>query len=70
MRQHPANPRMMPFLVYCIFLGLVMYFVKPHAPALWPLAYALQNLAVLWLLWRYRSLIPELNLRFHWLERS
>ena len=67
MGQHPAHPRAAPFLTYCVFLGLIGYLVRPHAPALWPLAYVLQNAAVLWLLWRYRRLMPELTLRFHWM---
>ena len=67
MGQHPAHPRAAPFLTYCVFLGLIGYLVQPHAPSLWPLVYVLQNAAVLWLLWRYRLLMPELTLRFHWL---
>ena len=67
MRLHPGHPRTVPFLVYCLFLGLAMYLVQPEAPALWPLICLAQSAAVLWLLWRYRRLMPELTLSFHWL---
>ncbi|MCC6680302.1 MAG: CPBP family intramembrane metalloprotease [Phycisphaeraceae bacterium] len=36
-------------------------------PLVYPLLYVTQCTLVLWLLWRYRKLTPELKLSFHWL---
>ena len=66
MGEHPWHPRIMPFAVYAVFLTLIDW-VRPHAPGLYPAMYAAQCGVVLWLLWRYRKLIPELTLRFDWL---
>jgi len=66
MAEHPWHPRVVPFLVYGLFLA-VIDFALPHAPASYPLLYTIQCGLVLWLLWRYRKLMPELTLSFHWL---
>ena len=34
--------------------------------AVYPALYVIQCGVVVWLLWRYRSLLPELNWKFHW----
>lgn len=67
MQLHPGHPRVVPFVVYCLFLSLSIYLVQPHALPLWPVVCLLQSTLVLWLLWRYRKLMPELTLSFHWL---
>jgi membrane protease YdiL (CAAX protease family) len=66
MAEHPWHPRAAPFLVYILFLAAID-FVLPHAPAVYPLLYAAQCGLVLWLIWRYRKLMPELTLSFDWL---
>ncbi len=66
MAEHPWHPRVAPFLVYGLFLALID-FALPLAPASYPLLYAIQCSLVVWLLWRYRKLMPELTLSFHWL---
>jgi hypothetical protein len=67
MQLHPGHPRVVPFVVYCVFLSLSIYLVQPHALSLWPVVCLLQSALVLGLLWRYRKLMPELTLSFHWL---
>jgi hypothetical protein len=66
MAQHCWHPRVLPFLVYLLILGLISS-VKPHLPLAYPFLYAAQCGLVAWLLWRYRRLTPELGLHFHWL---
>lgn len=66
MAEHPWHPRIAPFLVYVLFLALIGW-IRPHAPNSYPLLYVVQCAGVLWMLWRYRALMPELTLRFHWL---
>lgn len=72
MAQNPWHPRATPFFVYMIGLlvgGLVHdgMFGTPELPLLIPLVYTAQVGIVVFLLWRYRRLLPELNLKFHWL---
>ena len=72
MAENPWHPRATPFFVYMIGLlvgGLVHggMFGTPEMPILIPFIYTLQVGIVVWLLWRYRKLLPELNFRFHWL---
>jgi membrane protease YdiL (CAAX protease family) len=66
MESSPWYPRVLPFAVYIVALPLIG--IAADA-ALWayPVGYAIQCGLVLWLLWRYRRLTPELNLKFHWL---
>lgn len=66
MSEHPWHPRIAPFFVYAIFL-LLIDLVRPHGPLLYPVLYVVQCSVVLWLLWRFRRLMPELTLTFHWL---
>lgn len=66
MHRHPWHPRVLPFLVYAVFLGLI-----PFARDVWQpsyiLLYTIQCSLVLLILYRYRHHLPELTLRFHWL---
>jgi membrane protease YdiL (CAAX protease family) len=63
---HCWHPRILPFLVYVLVFGVIA-FVRPHCPAAYPFLYVAQCGLVAWLMWRYRRLTPELNLRFHWM---
>ncbi len=72
MAENPWHPRATPFFVYMIGLlaGQLVYagaFGMPELPGLIPLIYTLQVGVVAYLLWRYRQLLPELNIKFHWL---
>jgi len=67
MAQHPWHPRIVPFLVYGAFLALIDL-VRPHLLPAYPLLYVVQCSVVLWLILRYRHLMPELTLSFHWLS--
>lgn len=72
MALNPWHPRATPFFVYMIgmLIGGFIYggaFGMPELPILRPIVYTLQVGIVCWLLWRYRALLPELNIRFHWL---
>lgn len=63
---NPWHPRVLPFVVYVagfMLIGLAM------SLSLWsyPPLYVLQCALVAYLLWRYRRLVPELTLKFHWL---
>lgn len=66
MALHPWHPRLVPFVVYLLFLPIIAT-LRDWQLWTYPLSYAAQCLVVSWLLWRYRGLLPELNLRFHWL---
>lgn len=66
MAAHPWHPRVAPFLAYIFMLPVIEWGVDQHVH-LYPLLYGLQCGLAVWLLWRYRRLTPELNLRFHWL---
>ena len=59
-------PRVVPFFTYLVLLTLTSM-VAEKIPATYPLFYSLQCGVVLWLLWRYRALLPELTVSFHWL---
>lgn len=72
MAENPWHPRATPFFVYMIGLlvgGLVHdgMFGTPELPLLIPFVYTVQVGIVVFLLWRYRKLLPELNIKFHWL---
>jgi len=66
MEQNPWHPRVVPFVVYIVMLSPVSA-MKDWWAASYPVMYLLQCLPVAWLLWRYRGLLPELTLSFHWL---
>ena len=66
MRANPWHPRISPFFTYIALMALATA-VRPWVPSLWPVLYAVQCGATVWLLWRYRALVPELNWSFHWL---
>lgn len=65
MGAHPWHPRLAPFAVYVVLLWGVGA-VEGWWPALNPLLYGGLCAVVAWMLWRYRRLTPELNVRFHW----
>lgn len=65
MAGHPWHPRLFPFAVYCAFL-LPIDLARSHLPAAYAPLYVLQCTVVVALLWRYRKLLPELTLAFHW----
>ncbi|WP_428387841.1 CPBP family glutamic-type intramembrane protease [Mucisphaera sp.] len=77
---NPWHPRVLPFFVYILALMIIgLGSTVESIPGLqavgqaWQSApvqvvlYTAQCLLVLYLLWRYRRLTPELNLKFHWL---
>ena len=68
MARSPWHPRVTPFFVYILGLA-VGGFLTPEdrlgAAAYLPL-YAAVCGVIAFLLWRYRALVPELTLRFHW----
>lgn len=68
MASNPWHPRVVPFFVYIV--GLAAAGFVPGGDRVAALAYPVIYLAscavILWLLWRYRHLTPELTLRFHW----
>ena len=66
MAANPWHPRIIPFVVYLLFLAGIS-FTLDWSLYTYPVLYAMQFAAVAWLLWRYRLLLPELTLRFHWL---
>lgn len=68
MAANPWHPRIVPMFVYVAMLLPVQLLTGADDRLLWlyPPVYGLQCGVVAWLLWRYRRLTPELNLRFHW----
>lgn len=66
MADSPWHARVVPFFVYIVLLTVLMFLPEAAAP-LKPFIYAAQCAAVVWLLWRYRKLTPELTASFHWL---
>lgn len=65
MAQNPWHPRIAPYFVYVGLLRPVSE-LRELLPASYLFAYTLQCGLVAWLLWRYRKLMPELTLSFHW----
>ncbi|MEM7682514.1 MAG: hypothetical protein AAF288_11210 [Planctomycetota bacterium] len=65
MAADPWRPRVIPFFVWILamFFGGFLTDLEPHLQPFW---YTLQCVATVWLLWRVRKLVPEMNLRFHW----
>ncbi|MEX0653658.1 MAG: CPBP family glutamic-type intramembrane protease [Phycisphaeraceae bacterium] len=66
MASNPWHPRIVPFAAYLLLLAVIDFARGWWLPS-YPLLYAVQIAVVAWLLWRYRKLLPELTLRFHWL---
>jgi len=66
MAARPWRPRTMPLFIYATLLWPVQI-VASRMPAAYPAAYAAELVIVAAVLWRYRRLVPELGLRFHWL---
>ncbi len=66
MALHPWHPRLVPFAVYGIFLAPIGL-ARTWIPVAYPFVYVVQCGLVVWLLWRYRKLLPELTLTFDWL---
>ncbi|MFA9479218.1 hypothetical protein ACERK3_13080 [Phycisphaerales bacterium AB-hyl4] len=66
MASNPWHPRIVPFAVYLVFLAIIE-FVRGYWLLSYPLLYGVQCITVAWLLWRYRKLLPELTIKFHWL---
>lgn len=64
--EHPWHPRLLPLAAYCAMLAVVGY-VCEASPAAYPLVYGVQLGVCAWLVWRCRTFIPELTVRFHWL---
>ncbi len=67
MESHPWNPRLTPYLVYLGCLVGVQAASTTLDGVLYPWVYACQGALTLFFLIRYRRLVPELTLRFHWL---
>lgn len=65
MTSHPWHPRVVPFFVYVGMLPLIAG-LRDQWPITYPFTYTFQCGLVIWLLWRYRRLLPELTLSFHW----
>ncbi|MEM6334839.1 MAG: hypothetical protein AAF823_16020 [Planctomycetota bacterium] len=66
MADSPWHPYIVPFFVWILGLGALAFLHKPY-PWAYPIIYTVQVLLVGGLLWRYRKLTPELNIKFHWL---
>jgi len=66
MAESPWHPRITPELLYLLLLLVTMSLEDQH-PALYGTSYVLQCGLVVWLLWRFRHLLPEMNWKFHWL---
>lgn len=66
MAEHVWHPRFIPFLAYLLLLTITG-FVSESWAWTYPFFYVLQCSVVVWMLWRYRKLIPELTIKFHWL---
>lgn len=68
MASNPWHPRVAPFFVYIIGLTLTGLVTGEtiHTPALYLPVYVIVCVVIAAMLWRYRKLTPELNVRFHW----
>ncbi len=66
MAQSPWHPRFLPFLAYVGLLPLTSATLA-WTPELYSVVYVVQCALPIWLLWRYRQLLPDLTLHFHWL---
>lgn len=66
MAEHVWHPRFIPFLAYLLLLTITGFVSEAWAWT-YPILYVAQCGVVVWLLWRYRKLLPELTIKFHWL---
>jgi len=66
MAANPWHPRIAPFMAYIILLGPTGLMRDEVSAWLFPIFYGLQCGVPCWLMWRYRKLLPELNVKFHW----
>ena len=58
--------RLLPFVFYVAFLIVISAAVSALSVVAYPFLYVFQCGVVLWLLWRYRAKLTELNWKFHW----
>ena len=65
MEENPWHPRLLPYMVFVGMLVPVKE-LRELLPVSYLVMYTIQCSLVAWLLWRYRKLMPELNMRFHW----
>jgi len=63
--EHPAHPRVAPWAAY-VALMTVASPIRDWNPWTYVPSKAIQLLAVVYLVWRFRHLVPEVTLRFHW----
>ncbi len=64
-RQHPWHPRIAPWFVYMLVLAIALHARDWQSWTYVPIK-VIQTGAVLYLVWRWRSLVPEIRLHFHW----
>jgi hypothetical protein len=68
MAESPWHPRFVPELTYLLLLMVTVSLQRDSIHwTLYGTSYVVQCLLVVWLLWRFRHLLPEMNWRFHWL---
>jgi hypothetical protein len=65
MAESPWHPRVVPFFVFILGLFLIGFATRA-SPLLYPVLFGVVVAIIGFLLWRYRRLTPELNLRWHW----
>ncbi len=63
--EHPWHPRIAPWFAYMVMLAVTLQVRDWYAWAYPPLK-IMQATTVCFLVWRFRSLVPEITLRFHW----
>jgi len=63
-----SGPWVVRFLPYLVYVGMLLPVseLRELLPATYLLTYSIQCGLVAWLLWRYRALLPESTLSFHW----
>ena len=66
MAEHPAHPRLIPFVLFILLLFIVNG-VRDYVPLSYPVLYTLKCGLVGYVIWRYRKLMPEITLSFHWI---
>jgi len=64
--RHPWHPRVTPWLAYMIILSAA-FGAHSLLPGSYGFVKIIQLLATVYLCWRYRKLVTELNWKFHWL---
>jgi len=63
--EHPSHPRVAPWFVYLLVLAVTFQVRDWYDFAYVPLK-IVQAVVVCYLVWRFRRLVPEITLRFHW----